>query len=70
MPEAQISLGCARQRGNTVLETLAIDAGVNRLALPSEAALNRARYYGLEVKYQRTCCSVYEGIYENEWRVS
>jgi len=70
MPDTEISLGCARQRGNTRLETLAIDAGVNRIALPSEAALNRARYYGLEVKYQRTCCSVYEGIHESEWRVS
>jgi uncharacterized radical SAM superfamily protein len=70
MPETQISLGCARQRGDTILETLAIDAGVNRLALPSEAALERARYYGLEMRYHRTCCSVYEGIDESEWRVS
>jgi hypothetical protein len=70
MPETQIGLGCARQRGNTGLETMAIDAGVNRLALPSEEALNRARYYGLEIKYQRTCCSVCEGIYEREWSVS
>ncbi len=70
MPETEISLGCARQRGNTIIETLAIDAGVNRLALPSEAALNRARYYGMEIKYQKTCCSVYEGIHESEWRVS
>ena len=69
MPETEISLGCARQRGNTALETLAIDAGVNRLALPSEAALNRARYYGLEIRYQRTCCSVSEGIHESEWKV-
>ena len=69
MPETEISLGCARQRGNTSLETLAIDAGVNRMALPSEAALNRARYYGLEMKYQKTCCSVSEGIGESEWRV-
>ena len=70
MPETEISLGCARQRGNSILETLAIDAGVNRLALPSEAALNRARYYGLEINYQRTCCSVSDGIHESEWRVS
>lgn len=69
MPETEISLGCARQRGNTSLEILAIDAGVNRLALPSEAALNRARYYGLEIKYQKTCCSVTVGIGESEWAV-
>jgi len=70
MPETEISLGCARQRGNTGLETLAIDAGVNRLALPSQAAINRAGYYGLEIKYQRTCCSVCDGIHDSEWRVS
>lgn len=69
MPETEISLGCARQRGNTSLETLAIDAGVNRMALPSEAALNRAKYYGLEMKYLKTCCSVTVGIGESEWAV-
>jgi hypothetical protein len=69
MPEAEISLGCARQRGNESLETLAINAGVNRMALPSEAALNRARYYGLEIKYRRTCCSVSGGIDESEWKL-
>jgi hypothetical protein len=67
MPEAEISLGCARQRGNTDLETLAIDAGVSRLALPSEAALDRAGYYGLEVNFQKTCCSVSEAVHENAW---
>ncbi len=57
MPRTLISLGCARERGNRRLEILAIDAGINRMALPSEEALNRAKYYGLEIKYQRTCCS-------------
>lgn len=70
MVETEISLGCARQRGNSQLETLAIDAGVSRMALPSEAAIERARYYGLDIRYQRTCCSVSEGIYENEWIVA
>jgi uncharacterized radical SAM superfamily protein len=58
MPEVPISLGCARQRGNRRLEELAIDAGVNKLALPSERAVARAKYYGLEINYQPTCCSV------------
>ena len=58
MPEVPISLGCARQRGNSRLEELAIDAGVNKLALPSEQAVARAKYYGLEIKHQPTCCSV------------
>jgi hypothetical protein len=57
MPKTSISLGCARPRGNTRLEVLAVDAGVNRMALPSAEALERARSYGLEIRYQKTCCS-------------
>ena len=62
MPEVSISLGCARQRGNRKLETLAIDAGVNRMALPSDEAVEHTRGYGLEVKFQATCCSVSEAL--------
>jgi len=58
MPDVLISLGCARQRGNRTIELLAIDAGVNRMALPSEEAVERAEEYGLEIRYQETCCSV------------
>ena len=58
MPQVPVSLGCARQRGNRRLEILAIEAGVNHLALPSEEALERAEAYGLDISYQETCCSV------------
>ena len=58
MPEVPISLGCARQRGNWQLEKLAIDAGVNRMALPSDEAMEYALNQGLEVTMQDTCCSV------------
>ena len=61
LPAASLSLGCARQRGNRRLEILAIDAGVNRMALPSEEAIEHARKCGLEIRYQATCCSVPEG---------
>jgi hypothetical protein len=57
LPETRISLGCARKRGQHRLEELAIDAGINRMALPSDEALARAEHYGLKVSYQRTCCS-------------
>jgi len=60
MPEVSISLGCARQRGNRRMETLAIDAGVNRMALPSDEAVEHARGHGLELRFQPTCCSVSE----------
>lgn len=58
MPRTPISLGCARTRGNDRLDVLAIDAGVNRMALPSDAAIERAQAYGLDIRYQKSCCSV------------
>jgi lipoyl synthase len=58
MPEAILSLGCARQRGNVALEVMAIDAGVNRMALPSEEVIRHAEKNGLTIAYRSTCCSV------------
>jgi lipoyl synthase len=58
MPSTPISLGCARTRGSTRLEILAIDAGVNRMALPSDEAIERARSYELDIHFQKSCCSV------------
>ncbi len=58
MPDTILSLGCARQRGDIKKEIFAIDAGINRMAIPSEEAIEHAKEYGLEVKYQKTCCSV------------
>lgn len=58
LPQVPISLGCARQRGNTLLEKMAIDAGADRMALPSPEAVQHARQLGLAISYQRTCCSV------------
>ncbi|EFK09822.1 conserved domain protein [delta proteobacterium NaphS2] len=67
MPETPISLGCARERGNVLMEKLAIDAGVNRMALPSEEALQRAKHYGLEIRFQKTCCSVSKNFSGANW---
>jgi uncharacterized radical SAM superfamily protein len=66
IPHIKISLGCARQRGNPRLEILAIDAGINRLALPSEEAIRRAKKYGLRIDYQHTCCSVTENFFQSD----
>jgi len=62
LPTVPISLGCARQRGNPRLELLALDAGVNRLALPSDEVIQEAQRRGLDIRYQQTCCSVPEGF--------
>jgi uncharacterized radical SAM superfamily protein len=67
LPQTRISLGCARQRGNTRLGMFAIDAGVNRMALPPEEVIQRARDYGLEVRYQQTCCSISRDLSKEEW---
>ena len=67
IPGALISLGCARQRGDVSLEILAIDAGINRMALPSEEAIRHAGRYGLKIRYQRTCCSVSRDFTSEVW---
>lgn len=66
VPKAEISLGCARKRGDVALEMLAIDAGINRMALPSEEAVAHARSYGLDIHYQKTCCSVFGKLGDSE----
>lgn len=68
MPHVRMSLGCARRRGDTQTELLAIDGGINRMALPSEEALDRAREYGLDIRYQRTCCSVSRDVTTSGWK--
>lgn len=59
LPETHVSLGCARPRDgySEILEELAVDAGVNRMALWSERALERARHYDLEIEFTKACCS-------------
>lgn len=67
VPDAEIGLGCARPRGHDQLAELAVDAGVNRMALPSDAARRRAAAYGLVMTYHRTCCSVTDAPRERRW---
>lgn len=58
MPHSLISLGCARDRTNPNLDVLAVELGVNRIALPSDEAIEKAKAYGLTIKWQKTCCSL------------
>ncbi|MGB6066705.1 MAG: hypothetical protein WBG50_18020 [Desulfomonilaceae bacterium] len=59
-PELEASLGCARPTGlyRRELDILAIRAGINALALPSEPALEEARRRGLNIISRETCCSL------------
>ena len=60
MPEVSISLGCERPRDKQgwEMERLAIQAGVNRMAVWSDQAVHKARRLGLTVRFQYTCCSL------------
>ena len=41
-----------------IVKNLAVDAGINRIAIPAEEAIERAKEYGLEILFKKTCCSV------------
>ena len=60
MPQALHHLGCARPRGKygRRLDVLALQAGVNAVALPSDDALAEAERLGLETRLIKTCCSL------------
>ncbi|MBQ03629.1 radical SAM protein [Candidatus Bathyarchaeota archaeon] len=60
MPEIPIILGCARPRGEHKARTdvLAIKAGVNGIAYPSEKGYNHARERGLGIRFSDECCSL------------
>jgi len=49
------------------VEFLALEAGVNRMALPSDAVIERATELGLAIRYQRTCCSVSADFSKTYW---
>ena len=67
MPDIPISLGCARQRGNTQMEIKAIKAGISRMALPSDEAIDFAHSLGLTVHFQKTCCCIQERFNDIQW---
>lgn len=60
LPGSRASLGCARPRGKYMrtLDVLAVQAGINAMALPSDAALGEAEKRGLTVEFEETCCSL------------
>ncbi len=60
LPAPAHHLGCARPRGRfrAELDALAVEAGINALAIPSDAALDKARELGIEISYADTCCSL------------
>lgn len=60
MPNVPLLLGCARPRGIHKVKTdiLAIRAGVNGIAYPSEEACKLATKLGLGISFHEECCSL------------
>ncbi len=60
MPQTMASLGCARPGGKYrgQVDTIAVKAGVNSIALASDKALATAEKMGLKIRYEGSCCSV------------
>ena len=59
MPQVPLALSCARPPGLHRAQTdiLALQAGINRIAMPAEEAVEKAKEMGLEIAFFRTCCS-------------
>lgn len=57
-PNTVLTLGCARPRHIEEYERVAVDSGVNRIALASESTIEYARGRGLDIHQELVCCSV------------
>lgn len=70
MPDVEISLGCMRPGGpyRRRLDALAIQAGVNRIAVPSTTAI-RSACKTLEVKKLELCCALSRRVEEKALRL-
>jgi uncharacterized radical SAM superfamily protein len=58
-PETPLALGCMRPKGKHRVETdvLALKAGVDAVAFPSEEAVEYAEAHGFDVAFSPCCCS-------------
>lgn len=60
MPHTPLLIGCARPRGlhKAKTDVLAIRAGVNGIAYPSEEAHEFAKAFGFKIEFHEKCCSL------------
>ena len=58
-PKIPLALGCMRPKGEHRVKTdiLAVKAGINAIAFPTEEAIKFAEKRGYEIKFYPTCCS-------------
>lgn len=59
MPRTPIALGCMRPTGahRATTDVLAVEAGVNAIAFPTEEGIRHAEALGLDVSFSPLCCS-------------
>jgi uncharacterized radical SAM superfamily protein len=59
LPKTPLVLGCMRPKGNHRTETdkLAVKAGINAIAFPSESAIKLAEQMGYQISFSSACCS-------------
>ncbi len=64
LPNKPVILGCARPHGEHRRETdrLAIQAGINGIAYPTEEAYEFAKELGLQMKMSDKCCSLMDEV--------
>jgi uncharacterized radical SAM superfamily protein len=57
-PKTEIALGCMRPRGRArrEMEQLAIEAGVTRIAVPTQTTLKYLKENGYKISVNHTCC--------------
>lgn len=57
-PEGTVQLGCMRPKGSyrAALDRLAVRAGVDRIAVPTPAAVREAEARGLKIVWSEECC--------------
>jgi len=70
MPKTPLVLGCMRPKGKHRAETdkLAVKAGVNAVAFPSNEAIRFADSLGMESSFSSLCCSqVFEDLKSGVW---
>lgn len=72
LPKTPLVLGCMRPKGRHRTETdiLAVKAGVNAIAFPTEKAIRLAESMKIKTSFSSLCCSqVFEDLKRNLWEV-
>ncbi len=70
IPSTPLVLGCMRPKGEHRAKTdmLAVRAGVNAIAFPSEKAIKLAESLGYDVSFSSVCCSqIFEDLRAGNW---